>query len=420
MRIPAVSFSAQFRRLCAIAGLVAIAGLGGCATTGPAGPPVPQKPTQTTEVPGPVTTPTHPLRSDDPNFLRLGNISPSHTPIRVGVLLPFGNANPATRGLANTMMKAAELAMFDSGLHDLVLMTADEGAGGDTAVASVHKLLDQGAEVIIGPLYATSVRLIAPITRDRSVPLISFSTDNSVAGDGVYLLSFQPQDSVRRVVRYAAATGHKNFAAVVPSNLLGQIQQAAFRKAVDETGGTVTAIQQSPSDPTAVQAPSLAVAKTGPDAVLIGHGGSAAGATASALRADGLDPTRMKLLGAGPWDDTAAHDPALSGTLYAATPPYVSDAFNAKYKATYGATPPALSSLSYDAVTLVAALSGGAPYHRFTPEAFTDPNGFAGVDGIFRFHTDGTIERGLAVFSTSPTGATMVDPPPRTFQGQTS
>jgi hypothetical protein len=42
------------------------------------------------------------------------------------------------------------------------------------------------------------------------------------------------------------------------------------------------------------------------------------------------------------------------------------------------------------------------------------------VEGIFRFHSDGTIERGLAIFSASPTGATMVDPAPRTFQGQTS
>src|SRR6185312_11095100 len=129
MRVP-VSFPAQFRRLCAIAGLVAIAGLGGCATGGPAGPIVPAKPAETAETIPNQTTPTHPLDSDQPTFLKLGNMSASHTPLRVGVLLPFGSANAATRGLANTMLKAAELAMFDAGVKDLVLMTADEGAGG--------------------------------------------------------------------------------------------------------------------------------------------------------------------------------------------------------------------------------------------------------------------------------------------------
>src|SRR5436189_4422620 len=162
-----------FRRLCAIAGLVAIVGLGGCVSPGkPVGPPPPPKPEVTEEVPGPVTTPTHPLERDEPTFLRLGNMGSSRTPVRVGVLLPFGSAG-GTRALANTMLKAAELAMFDSGSRDIVLMTADEGANGDAAANSARRLLDQGAEVIIGPLFAQSVRAVAPITRDRAVPLIA-------------------------------------------------------------------------------------------------------------------------------------------------------------------------------------------------------------------------------------------------------
>lgn len=346
----------------------------------------------------------------------MGNMSPNHTPLRIGVLLPFGNPNSATRGLANTMMKAAELALFDTGARDMVLMTADEGAGGDTAVAGTQKLLDQGAEIIIGPLFAGSVRSVARLTRDRAVPLLSFSTDRTVAGDGVYLLSFQPEDLVRRVLTFASATGHKNFAAMVQNTAYGQVVEKAFGQVVPALGGKVSDVEHI-ADPAAPAAQAAAVAKSDADAILIGQGGAAVTTTGIALRGAGVDPARVKLLGAGSLDDAAVqHEPSLQGAWFAAPPPGADAAYVAKYKATFGANPPPLSAVAYDAVTLIAALSGGAPYHRFTPQALTDPNGFAGVNGIFRFHGDGTIERGLAVMSVTPTGSAIVDPAPRTFE----
>ena len=76
---------------------------------------------------------------------------------------------------------------------------------------AAQQLLAQGAEVIVGPLFGPSVQAVAPIARDRGVPVLAFSTEKSVAGNGVYLLSFLPQNEVRRVVRYAAANGHHAF-----------------------------------------------------------------------------------------------------------------------------------------------------------------------------------------------------------------
>lgn len=384
------------------------------------GPPVPPKPVAAEDVAGPVTTPTHPLDHDQPTFLRLGNMSPNKTPVRVGVLLPFG-ASGGTKALANTMLKAAELALFDAGSRDIVLMTADEGTGGDSAATGARKLLDQGAEVIIGPLYATSVRAIAPITRDRAVPLIAFSTDRTVAGDGVYLLSFQPEDLVQRVLRFAVDRGHRNFAALIPSTAYGQVVDKTFGNTVEGAGGKVSTIEHFTPDVTAVQTPAAAVAHSDADAILIAQGGPVLKAITAALRANGVDPVRAKLLGTGLWDDPSlAHEPTLDGAWFAAPTPYSDDAFKAKYKAAFGGAPPDLAGLAYDALSLIAVLAQGQPYHRFTPEALTDPNGFAGVSGIFRFHPNGTIERGLAILSVGPTGFTIVDPAPRTFQRQTS
>jgi ABC-type branched-subunit amino acid transport system substrate-binding protein len=364
----------------------------------------------------PTTNPTHPLDSDQSSFLRLSNTG-SHTPVRVGVLLPFGSSTAGTRALANTMLKAAELAMFDSGNRDIILMTADEGSNGDTAANGARKLLDQGAEVIIGPLYAASVRAVAPVTRDRSVPLISFSTDRTVAGDGVYLLSFQPQDLVNRVVRFAASTGHRNFGALVPSTAYGNVVSKGFADAVTQAGGKVSDVQHFAPDAAGVVGPATIIAKSDADAILIGQGGAVLKAAAAALRANGADAGRVKLLGTGLWDDPSiATAPALEGAWFAAPSPRIDDPFNAKYKATYGAGPPQLAGLAYDSVSLIALLSKGVPYHRFTPAALTDPNGFTGVNGIFRFYPDGTIERGLAVMGISNGGFTIIDPAPRTFE----
>jgi ABC-type branched-subunit amino acid transport system substrate-binding protein len=139
------------------------------------------------------------------------------------------------------------------------------------------------------------------------------------------------------------------------------------------------------------------------------------------LRANGVDPVRAKLLGAGLWDDPSlGSEPSLDGAWFAAPAPNVDEAFKAKYRAAFGGSPPDLAGLAYDALSLIAVLAAGTPYHRFTPAALTDPNGFAGVSGIFRFHPNGTIERGLAILSLGPNGFSVVDPAPRTFQRESS
>ena len=169
-------------RLCAIGAVLAIAVLAACTTEAPLKPPPP--PPVAPIASAPVTVPTHPLTSDQPNFLKLGNMQNGQTPVRVGVLLPFSNGSAGTRALSASMMKSAELALFDAGNSNIVLISADEGSTPESAAAGARSLLAQGAEIIIGPLFSQSVTAVAPIARDRAVPVISFSTDRSVAGDG--------------------------------------------------------------------------------------------------------------------------------------------------------------------------------------------------------------------------------------------
>jgi ABC-type branched-subunit amino acid transport system substrate-binding protein len=399
----------RFSRPFAIAALVAIAA---ACTPKPEAPP-PLK----TVAPPPPPLAANPLDHDQPDYLRLPGLPDGTPPVRVGVILPFGSNTPATRALAQSMMKAAELAMFDAGNRSILLMTADEGNGGAQAADAAQKLLAQGAEVIVGPLFGPSVSAVTPIARDRGVPVLAFSTEKSVAGSGAYLISFLPQSEVKRVVSYAAANGHHQFAMLSPQNAYGDVARDAFLESVQAANGNVVDIQRFAPNASSAMTPASAVAKTNADAVMIATYGGLLKAISSTMSFNGADKNRVKLLGTGTWDDPSlAREASLEGAWYAAPAPNADEQFVAKYRATFNAAPPQLASLAYDAVSLVALLAQGAPYHRFTQTALMDPNGFAGVNGIFRFNPDGTSERGLAVLELTPNGPQVVSPAPTTFQ----
>ena len=363
------------------------------------------------------TKPGNPLTENKPTFLTMANIASDHVPVRVGIILPFTSGTPAVKALCAAMLKSAQLALYESGNKDIVLMTADEGPTPAEAEAAGQKLLDQGAEIIVGPLYAPSVKAIAAEARDRGVLVLAFSTDSSVAGDGIYLIGFMPQNDTNRVVQYALAHDRHKFAALVPSTPYGDVTLDALKTAVTDGKGELGDIERFPATVDAVLAPAATVAKGDADAVFIPQAGAILHAAAPALGTAGLNIAKVKILGTGQWNDPALlTEPTLNGAWFAAPDPKDEVAFNAKYRDAFGANPPQLAALSYDAVSLIAALAAkGEPYKRFTRAALADPNGFSGADGIFRFAPDGTAERGLAILSVAPDGFHVVDPAPTTF-----
>ena len=400
-------------RLFAIALVAGIAALTGCAQPAP-----PPAPAPVIEAPPPPLPPEPPapnqVTQEQPNFLRLPNLPNGETPVRVGVILPLSSTNAGTRALAQSMLKAAQLAVFDGGNANMVLMVDDEGNGGAAAAAAANRLLAQGAEVIVGPLFGPSVSAVATVARDKGVPVLAFSSEKTVAGRGVYLISFLPENEVSRVVAYAASKGHKNFAALVPSNAYGELAETAMKDAVTAAGGKMVEIDEFAPTAAAAMEPAAAVAKAGADAVLVAQGGAVLKAIAPTMTAEG---NHLQLLGTGLWDDDSlAREAALEGGWYAAPEPNADANFVAKYRAAFGAAPSNIASLAYDAVALVTLLAPGEPYHRFTRAALMDPNGFTGVSGAFRFRQDGTSERGLAVLEMNQGGPKVVDPAPKTFQ----
>lgn len=358
----------------------------------------------------------HQTNADQPGYLRLSNTAADRAPVRIGLILPFKDRSANTRTLAHAMMRAAELAVFDAGNPDLVLMTADEAEPGMDAAKAARKLLDQGAEVLIGPIFAASVSAAAPEARDRGVPMIAFSTDRAVAGKGVYLLSFQSQNEVERVVDYAVAHGHRKIAALIPKTPYGEVVQQSFEAEVAHKKADVVSLQYYDPKVGAVNDPAALIAKSKCDAVFLPQSGSLLRAIVANLAYNGVDKAKVKYLGTGLWDDPSnLKDPLLAGSWFAGPQPSADDAFKQRYTQTFHGEAPPLASLAYDAVLLVAHLSNGKPYRRFTRKALTNPAGFEGANGIFRFKADGSIDRGLAVLSVGTNGFTVVSPAPAAF-----
>jgi ABC-type branched-subunit amino acid transport system substrate-binding protein len=334
--------------------------------------------------------------------------------VRVALLLPLsagGNAAVA----AQSMKNASEMALAEFLNPNLQLLIKDDAGSPQGAQQAAQQAIDEGAEIILGPLFAASVPAVAQVARGRGISVIAFSTDSSIAGRGVYLLSFLPETDVNRIVEYASAVGKKSFAAMLPENAYGNVVEAAFKQAAPRRGGRVVVFEKYSADRATV-ARNVAQALVSADALLLADDGEAVVATADALVAAGADLKRVQLLGTGLWDNPRVFSSSsLEGGLYAAPDPSGFRAFATRYRNKYGGEPVRTATLAYDAVALVAALSRTQGGKRFTTEVLLNSSGFAGIDGLFRFRPDGTNERGLAVMRVTSKGPTPVAGSPRSF-----
>ena len=337
--------------------------------------------------------------------------------IRVGLILPLsaqGNAGVA----AQSMKNAAEMALAEFKQPNISLLVQDDGGTPQGAAAAAQQVVAQGAEIIVGPLFAQSVSAVGGVARQRGIPVIAFSTDASVATRGVYLLSFLPETDVKRIVDYAVSRGKRSFAALLPDNAYGSVVEAAFQQEVARRGGRVLALEKYPVDPgrMAEAIRRVAQAANRVDAIFVPDNADTVPQIAQQLAAARVNFKRVQLLGTGLWDDPRVYaDKQLDGGWFAAPEATGYRSFVQRYRARYGQDPVRTATLSYDAVALVAALVKTQGAQRFTDQVLTNQSGFAGIDGVFRFRQDGTNERGLAVMRVAPGAPQVVSPAPKSF-----
>lgn len=373
-------------------------------------------------------------------------------PINVAILLPLSGPSA---GVGNALLNAAQMALFDVGGQNLVLWPKDTKGTPEGAARAVEAALQDGVELILGPLFSGSVRAAAESARERGVNVVAFSNDRSVAGNGVFLMGFMPEQQVDRVVNFARTQGITRFAALLPETPFGATVEDALRAAMERGGGDLVRVERYFPDAPDLQEPVQRVAdygrrsgllraarrdlehrndeiskrtlerlasldtigELGYEALFIAEGGARMRSIAPLLPFYDVDPDNVRFLGTRLWEDPAiGREPAMVGGWYAGPSLEAAESFRARYAALYGTSTPRVASLAYDATALAAVLSRAAARPYFAEDSLRNQNGFAGIDGIFRFDEGGIAQRGLAVIEIRPKTFEIISNAPESFE----
>lgn len=397
----------------------------GCASDGPTRP-------------GPGPRPDGPVVNIPPNIEApdVAPITPPHMRdsarplVRVALLLPFSARSAAARAEAASMLDAAELALFTRGHDRLILIPKDTEGTEAGARAAARAAIRDGADIILGPLFANAVTATSEEASAAGVPVIAFSNDRAAANGGAYLLSITPEAEVARLVEYATRNGVSNFYAFIPANEYGYRVRDALQTEASRSGGALVASESftpgagaaSLSDP----ARALAAAIRGgggpgsdgrpTSAVILPEGGVRLLSLAPLLAYNNVDPREVRFLGTSLWaDESVVREPALQGGWYVAPDEEAIDAFHDDFQDSFNAEPSRLASLAYDAVALTSHLTDRAGAAGLTRDAIENQDGFFGADGLFRFRSDGTSEWGLAIYAIDQREFRLIEGAPQSF-----
>lgn len=344
--------------------------------------------------------------------------------IRAGVLLPFTHPNARVRQQAEGMLAGIELALFDYGNENIVILPKDTGGSQSQAIEAAEDLAARGADVVLGPLFGANVQpvkeALSPVVEQgffgirpaepevEGKPVIAFSNDRSVASYGAWLASIAPEEEVDAIIEYASLRGYDQFAFFGPQSGLGTRIEAAMQQAVTENGGFMIASGFYPASSTNPNTEAEYFAKTieaavetgARVAVLVPERGNRLRRIAPLLAYYGVDTRQVKMLGTGAWNDEAIwREPSLRGAWFPTAPSSDVADFEESFTRMYGTAPSSLAAVAYDAAALVVALSADGALET---SELINRDGFLGVNGLFRFRDDGTAERSLAIMEIDP------------------
>jgi len=337
--------------------------------------------------------------------------------IKIGLIVPLTQASGGSV-VGAALRNAAQLAYIESGVNDVTIVVKDDGSTPAGAAQAAQAAIGDGAEILIGPVFAAGVKEAGRVARAAGKPIIAFSTDTSAAAKGVYLLSFLVENDVERIIDFAAQKGRKSIAALIPENEYGTIALAQFQQSAANHGLRVVAAERYSGASVGDAVRRVGAARDQIDSLFIAEQAESMGAVAKELTSAGIDGKKLQILGTGLWNDARVIKlPAMQGAWFAAPENAGFNAFAQRYRAKFNADPPRKATLAYDAVTLAIALSHSQGSQRYSESVLTNPSGFNGADGLFRFKPDGTNERGLSVLEIGGGSAKIVSPAPRTFTG---
>lgn len=351
---------------------------------------------------------------------------------KVALILPLTGPSRVA-AVAGAMKQAGQLAVFDNKASDFQLIVKDSKGTAEGAGLATKSALSDGAQVIVGPLLSAEVSAAGQLARQSNVPLIAFSNDTAVAGHGTFLISFLAQQDVDRIISYATRKGLHRFAALIPDDEYGKLTEKAFTTSVARLGGAIVATERYPADTTRLLEPTqrlseaIAMAETSGEpveALFLPGSTELVTKIAPLLSQANVDPSKIKLLGTGAWDNTMiGQNDYFVGSWFPAPDPQGWKNFSGRYVGAYGNSPPRLAALAYDAVSIVIKLTAHHSKQRITVEHVQAAGEFTGIDGPITLLASGLPQRKLAILEVEPRGARTIDPAsasaPGTIQDRT-
>ena len=390
---------------------------------------------------------------------------------KVAILLPLTGKDAA---LGKALLNSAQMAVLDQGGADFVLIVKDTNQTGGVAQA-LQDAVKEGARLVIGPVFAAQVREVAPIAQAKGVQIISFSNDETLTSQGVFVGGLTLPQQINRVISYSSTQGIKRIALLLPDNTYGRVVESSAIKSADATGVEIfqtefynpantnfseTVKRLGPGDPVplldentetdpgnsesdltensdntdiieeqqisdnnpppAWMPPYKPVKVVNYQALLIAEGGEKLITLSSLAPYHGIDTTQVKLLGTNLWDAPALRkETSLLGGWYPSYSSEAHDSFEKRYRENFKESPNRLAATVYDIVVFVTRL-GGKPGADFSRNAIIGFGEMNGVNGIFRFLPDGIAEYGLTVYEIQRQRLLVKDPAPSTLMPLTN
>lgn len=354
-----------------------------------------------------------------------GGVDASKT-VQIAMMVPMGSGDSEREALAQSLVNGAQMAQGDLRGVSLDLKIYPTGAEGTDVAGVAQRAVDEGADVILGPLFSTSTAQVAAVAAASGRQVLSLSNNPAVAGGNVFLLGNTFDNTARRVVGFTAARGNTSIAVVHPQGLEGDLAVRAVQAAAAPVGAQVVFTGGYPLSVQGITAELPGIARglrgAGANAVVLTDaptGGLVF--VAETLRGTGVRSDAVQFAGLQRWDVSAQAmaQPGLAGGWFAGPDPVLAQQFTNRYQAIHGMAPNPLAGLAYDGVAAIGALVAEAAAEgrsdAFTTTRLTQAAGFAGVMGVFRLRADGLNDRALAVFEVQDGAAVQVDPAPRSF-----
>ena len=347
-----------------------------------------------------------------------------NAPVPVALLIPGGSGQSGDELLARSLQNAARLAIADLGNVRIDLRVYQTSGSPAQAQAMAIRAVDEGAKIILGPVYAQEANAAGAAVAARGVNLLSFSNNTDIAGGNVFVLGPTFRNTAARLGRYAVRQGQGRIMVVHDRTTAGEIGRAAIEVGVRSAGGTVVATGGYEFSQNGIVAavPGIAAAAKANGAQAMFFTADTAGALpllTQLLADNGVSPQTTRYIGLTRWDIPRATLalPSVQGGWFALPDPGLYAQYQSRYQAAYGEAPHPISGLAYDGIAAIGALVKNGQANALTGAALTQGAGFVGVNGIFRLRSDGTNERGLAIAQIQNSQVVVIDPAPRSFAG---